>query len=142
MKSQNSEARPPRPSDWLLNASVALLGSLALSGVYATEAPGEVAIHFKRGAYVASVNGELRSMNDEIGYVLSARVGQHMTVTVEAPGGIRGVVTSPDGNSHGEPGNAVFDDVLPLSGDYHIHLRESPMGEEWKGQFTLTVEIH
>lgn len=83
----------------------------------------------------------MHSMHDEISYLVSARGGQHMTVTVGAPGAIRGLVTFPDGTSQGSPGDIFFEDVLPVSGNYHIRLRESPMGEEWRGKFTLTVEI-
>jgi hypothetical protein len=123
-----------------LSASTLLLSSLALMSAYASKA-SEIAIHFKRGAYVAQAGGELKSMHDEVSCLVSARAGQHMKVKVDAPGAIRGLVTFPDGNSQGSPGDVFFDDVLPTSGDYHIQLRESPMGEERHGKYTLTLEI-
>jgi hypothetical protein len=121
--------------------AMVLLIALALIFAHASEAASEIAIHFKRGAYVAQVDGELTSMHDEISYIVSARAGQHMKIKVDAAGAVRGLITFPDGDSQGSPGDVFFDDVLPKSGTYHIDLRESPMGEEWQGKFTLTIEI-
>ena len=87
------------------------------------------------------MGGELTSMREEISYLVSARAGQHMKIKVDAAGAVRGEVTFPGGDSQGSPGDVFFDDVLPTSGTYHIHLRESPMGEEWQGKFVLTIEI-
>jgi hypothetical protein len=123
------------------NVGNIFLIALVLISAYACEAASEIAIHFKRGAYEAQVGGELTSMHDEISYLVSARAGQHMKIKVDAAGAVRGQVTFPGGDSQGSPGDVFFDDVLPKSGTYHIHLRESPMGEEWQGKFMLTIEI-
>lgn len=124
-----------------LNGGNVFLIALTLISAYACEAASEIAIHFKRGAYEAQVGGELTSIHDEISYLVSARAGQHMTIKVDAPGAVRGQVIFPGGESQGSPGDVFFDDVLPKSGTYHIHLRESPMGEEWQGKITLIIEI-
>jgi hypothetical protein len=121
---------------------LALLITLALLSAHGAEAASEIAIHFKRGAYDARVMGELISIRDEVSYVVAAKAGQHMRIKIDAPGGVRGFITFPDGESQGAPGDIFFDGVLPKSGNYHILLRESPMGEEWQGRFTLTIEIH
>ena len=81
-------------------------------------------------------------MNDEALYVLYAKAGQHMKVKANASGPTRGFVTFPNGESSGAPGDMFFDETLPITGDYHIRLIESPMGEMWKGNYTLEVEIH
>lgn len=129
---------PKLPAHTMRNSSIlALIGLLPL----VCAAQGEIPIRFEKGAVRAQVTGELSSMQQEIRYVLSARSGQHMKITVDAPGPVRGTVSYPNGDYSGSPGDAIFDDFLPLSGNYRIALRESPMGEEWKGQFKLFVEI-
>jgi hypothetical protein len=94
------------------------------------------------GRGVAEVGGTLSSMRDEIRFVFSARSGQHLTITAAGAGPIRGMVISPDGSQSGSPGETFFDESLSVGGDYRILLRESPMGEEWSGRFTMKIELH
>lgn len=107
----------------------------------AVPAPSETRIAFKRGAIEADAPGRLAKMNDEAHFVVRARAGQHMRLRVEADGPTRGLVTFPDGEAAGAPGETFFDDTLPVDGDYHIVITESLMGEEWAGKITLHVRI-
>ena len=98
-------------------------------------------IKFKPGATEASVKGRLNGMKDVARFVLRARKGQHMRVEIIAPDATRGFVRSPSGAEEGQPGGVIFDDELTETGDYRIRVTESPMGEAWKGSFTLKVTI-
>jgi hypothetical protein len=98
-------------------------------------------IRLKKGQTVASVKGALRHIHDEASFVVRARAGQHMRITITGEGPTRGVVTFPSGQQDGGPGGLVFDDRLPETGDYRIRVTESSMGEEWKGRFFLEVSI-
>jgi hypothetical protein len=98
-------------------------------------------IQLKKGQTVAYVKGTLRHIHDEANFVLRARAGQHMRITITGEGPTRGVVTFPSGQQDGGPGGLVFDDRLPKTGDYRIRVTESSMGEEWQGRFFLEVSI-
>jgi hypothetical protein len=98
-------------------------------------------IRLKKGQTVAYVKGTLRHIHDEASFVLRARAGQHMRITITGEGPTRGVVTFPSGQQDGGPGGIIFDDHLPETGDYRIRVTESTMGEEWKGTFLLKVRI-
>jgi hypothetical protein len=63
-----------------------------------------------------------------------------MKVEIEAKGPTVIEVSTPTGNKDGEPGGVLEED-LAETGDYHVCVSEHKMGEPWKGQFTLTVEI-
>jgi hypothetical protein len=97
-------------------------------------------IRFKRGATSAKITGYL-SGSQEVCYSLKARSGQHMKVDADGKGAIVGEITMPDGRKEGQPGGPFFDSDLTETGDYRVCLSESPRGDRWKGQFTLTVEI-
>ena len=102
----------------------------------------ETRIRFAKGTTSGQVTGTLTSMDDVARYVLWARKGQHMVVTVEGDGPIRGVVVFPrKRGSEGGPGGTVFDGILPATGNYRLRITESPMGEAWQGRFTVTVSI-
>ena len=101
----------------------------------------ETRIRFKRGAIVASAQGRLSKVGDEVYFVLKAKAGQHMRVTIKGQGATRGVVIFPSGKQDGQPGGLIFDDDLDETGDYRIRVTESQMAESWKGSFTVTVEI-
>ena len=100
-------------------------------------------IRFEHGHTSARVKGRLRNIHDEANFVLRARAGQHMKVTIKGQGATRGQVTSPGGQAiGGGPGGVVFDDDLPATGDYRIRVTESQMADEWKGTFILRVDVH
>jgi hypothetical protein len=108
-----------------------------------TNAPAsaETRIVFKRGAIDAVARGRLTKMGDQVRFVVQARSGQQMRLSVDADGPTRGFVTFPNGDEAGSPGANFFDDPLPADGDYHISIAESPMGEGWSGKITLHVRI-
>lgn len=98
-------------------------------------------IVFRRGATSARVFGRLFGINDHRFFVLRARAGQHMKVTITGAGPTRGIVFFPGGGSSGMPGGVIFDENLPRTGDYIIEVSESMMGEAWVGDFRLDVSI-
>ena len=48
---------------------------------------------------------------------------------------------SPSGKQETQPGAIVFDYDLSETGDYKIGVSESNMGNSWRGNFTLKVEV-
>jgi hypothetical protein len=108
-----------------------------------TSAPftAETRIVFKRGAIEAVARGELTKIDGQVRFVVRARSGQQMRLIVDADGPTRGFVTFPSGDEVGSPGPNLFDDTLPVGGDYHIRITESPMGEGWSGKIMLHVRI-
>jgi len=98
-------------------------------------------IAFARGATVARATGYLRGLRDSAWFVLRLGAGQHMRVEVDARGGTHGTVISPSGKQETQPGAIVFDDDLSETGDYKIGVSESNMGNSWRGNFTLKVEV-
>jgi len=98
-------------------------------------------IVFARGATIARATGYLRGMRDSAWFVLRAGAGQHMRVEIDARGGTHGTVISPSGKQETQPGGVVFDDNLDETGDYKIGVSESNMGDSWRGNFTLKVEV-
>ncbi|MGC2661804.1 MAG: hypothetical protein WA324_27920 [Bryobacteraceae bacterium] len=97
-------------------------------------------IRFKHGATDAHVSGHL-SNSQEVCYALIARNGQKMKLDANAKNGAITInVTSPDGNTQGEPGGSLGMD-LSQTGKYRVCLTESMMGDPWSGSFTLNVAI-
>ena len=103
------------------------------------QAPRRIA--FARGATVARARGYLRGVHDSAWFVLRAAAGQHMRVEIDAPGSTRGSVIYPSGKQDGQPGGLIFDETIDETGDYKIVVGESNMGEPWRGNFTVKVEI-
>jgi hypothetical protein len=101
----------------------------------------ETRIVFKRGAIQGVGHGQLTGMTQELHFVVRAKSGQQMRLSVEADGPTRGLVTFPNGDTDGGPGPVFFDDTLPADGDYHIKITESSMGQAWTGGVTLHVRI-
>jgi hypothetical protein len=114
---------------------------LLVSQISWASTTAERRIRFKKGQTAASVKGTLRHIQDEANFVLRARAGQHMRITITGEGPTRGVVTFPSGQQDGGPGGLIFDNRLPETGDYRVRVTESSMGEEWKGSFLLEVSI-
>jgi hypothetical protein len=117
-----------------------MLSSLALlfaaSAVASTDAPAH-RIVFKRGAVTADVGGRLTGMGDTLRYVLKARAGQHMQISMKADGATRGSISFPNGDEEGGP-DLDFDGILPADGDYLVTINENPMGESGKALLGCT----
>lgn len=116
-----------------------LIGQVAV--IDAAAVPRAHRINFKRGQTSARVKGRLSRMFEDALFDVRARRGQHMRVEIIGDGPTRGFVTFPSGQQEGQPGGLIYDDVLPETGDYHIRVTESQMGEAWKGKFILEVII-
>jgi hypothetical protein len=101
-----------------------------------------IRITFAQGAFSAQAHGQLTSIDSELWFVVDARANQSMVAVVEGAGATRGVVTFPNGQTEGQPGGRVFDGVLPVSGEYKIHVTESPMGEGWSGRVDVVTLIY
>jgi hypothetical protein len=101
-----------------------------------------IRITFAQGAYTAQAHGQLTGVDSELWFVVDARANQSMVTVVVGAGATRGVVTFPNGQTEGQPGGRVFDGLLPVSGDYKIHVTESPMGEGWSGRVDVISLIY
>jgi hypothetical protein len=101
-----------------------------------------IRITFALGAFSAQAHGQLTGVNSELWFVVDARASQSMVAVVEGAGATRGILTFPNGRTEGQPGGRVFDGVLPTSGDYRIHVTESPMGEGWSGRVDVVTLIY
>ena len=117
--------------------------ALTLSAASFASAATERRIRFGRGQTKARVSGRLKGMRDSVVFVLRARKGQHMRVTiVKSDGPVRSMVASPSGEGEGQPGTGtIFDEELTETGLYRIRIYESQMGEQWRGSFLLELEI-
>jgi hypothetical protein len=126
-----------------MSRSLQILSLLAFVFAAAVAASADAPAHrivFKRGAVTADVVGRLTGMGDTLRYVLKAKTGQHMQISMQADGAARGSISFPNGDEDGGP-DLDFDGNLPADGDYLITIHESPMGEEWKGTVRLHVSI-
>ncbi len=101
-----------------------------------------IRITFAPGAYSGQGHSEMLGIRSQRWFVVHARAGQVMIVIVEGRGATRGVVSSPGGSSNGQPGGRVFDASVPRTGDYRIHVTESPMGQGWSGRVDVVVVIY
>ncbi len=101
-----------------------------------------IRIRFAPGAYSGQGHSQLLGIRSQRWFVVHARAGQEMIVIVEGRGATRGVVSFPGGGSNGQPGGRVFDASVPRTGDYRIHVTESPMGQGWSGRVDVVVVIY
>ena len=122
-------------------ASLVLITSALSVSSFSSTAKGVRRINFKHGKTHVSIRGHLNSITDEDYFVLRAKKGQHMRVEIIGDGPTRGVLLFPNGEQDGGPGGVVYDDTLPATGDYRIRVTESSMGEAWRGNFILKIEI-
>jgi hypothetical protein len=100
-----------------------------------------IRIRFAAGAYAGQARSRLTGINAEKWFVVHARAGQEMIVIVKGAGPTRGTVHFSNGQQDGQPGGRVFDDTLPVSGDYRIRVTESSMAEAWNGKVDVIVVI-
>jgi hypothetical protein len=101
-----------------------------------------IRITFAAGAYSGQAHSSLTGIHSEKWFVVHARADQTMVVVVEGKGPTRGIVYFPNGHSSGQPGGRIFDDTLPVSGDYRIKVTESSMGEAWSGRVDVVALIY
>jgi hypothetical protein len=105
--------------------------------------PGQKAcpirITFAPGAYSGQAHSQLTGIHSKRWFVVNANAGQTMVVVVEGAGPTGGIVYFPNGQSNGQPGGRIFDDNLPVTGDYKIKVMESQLGEAWSGRVDVVV---
>lgn len=124
---------------------VVAAAALVAGQVATASAAPPTRIRFETGAITARVKGTIPRGRDEALYVLSAREGQHMIVSL-APGakGLElanaGEVRSPSGAQEGGKGGVIFDKVLAETGDYTIRVARNLMATHG-GAAGYTVEI-
>lgn len=99
-----------------------------------------VRIEFAPGQKIVQVQGRLSGVHDEAEFSFLGRADQRVKIDLSAPGGIRGQLVFPSGKVEGAPGGRIFDGRLPETGEYHVRVHESPMGESWVGAFVLGIE--
>lgn len=101
-----------------------------------------IRIRFAAGAYSGQAHSQMAGIRSQRWFVVHARAGQTMVVIVKGHGPTRGIVYYPNGQSAGQPGGRVFDDSLPVTGDYRIRVTESTMGQAWSGRVDVAVLIY
>jgi hypothetical protein len=101
-----------------------------------------IRITFARGAYSGQAHSTLTGIHSEKWFVVHANAGQTMLVIVKGRGPTRGIVYFPNGTSSGQPGGRIFDDTVPVTGDYRIRVTESQMGTAWSGGVDVVVVIY
>lgn len=101
-------------------------------------------IQFAAGAYSATVSGYSSLACPRASYVLRARAGQRMVVSVSSGGPMIGMVIVPNGGLQSGYANtaAVFDSILPVTGDYTIQLEQDTRYAGWEGQYSMTVSVY
>jgi hypothetical protein len=99
---------------------------LALSlPVLASDGTREERVHFKAGAEGAAVKGHIKGRED-VDYVLGAKAGQRMTVTLHSDNPQAYFNVLPPGSEEalfvGSTSGNSFDGTLPETGDYRIRV--------------------
>ena len=97
-------------------------------------------IHVPHGHGTVFVHGHLRGFHSRARFVLHARRGRTLTLSMVRGGPTVIMLRFPNGQQDGAPGGV--EDVLPQTGDYRITLTEHRMGDPWNGPFTLKVRLH
>lgn len=100
-------------------------------------------IQFPLGSYNATVTGFSSLACPRASYVLWARRGQRMIVSVTSGGPMVGMVIVPNGGLQSGYANtaALFDAVLPVTGDYTLRLEQDTRYAGWEGQYSMMVSI-
>jgi hypothetical protein len=100
-------------------------------------------IQFPLGSYNATVTGVSSLACPRANYVLWARRGQRMIVTVRSGGPMIGIVIVPNGGLQSGSSNtaAIFDSILPVTGEYAIQVEQDTRFAGWEGQYSITVSI-
>jgi hypothetical protein len=101
-----------------------------------------IRIRFAAGAYSGQAHSQLTGIRSQRWFVVHARAGQTMVIVVKGQGPTRGTVYFPNGGSSGQPGGRVFDDTLPVTGDYRIRVTESAMGQAWSGRVDVVALVY
>lgn len=101
-------------------------------------------ITFTAGSFGATVSGYSSLACPRASYVLRARAGQRMVVTVSSGGPMIGMVIVPNGGLQSGYANtaAIFDNTLPVTGDYTIQLEQDTRYAGWEGQYSMTVSVY
>ncbi len=101
-------------------------------------------IKFKKGAYTAQAKGKFTKINEDVTFNVKAEKGQRMIVKILplAEGlATAGTVTSPTGESDGQPGGLVFNSLLKESGYYKIRVTQRPTDHKFPAEFMVEVML-
>lgn len=129
---------------------VCLLAALVATPVVALPAPSDatrtVPVRFARGASSATVKGAVRGY-DTVDYVLGARQGQRLTVSMRTSNASSYFTVLPPGEDAEAPeGGATVTDyngVLTASGDWRVRvfLMRNAARRAERANYTLTLAI-
>lgn len=130
-----------------------IMGLLAACGivflglpVQATEGIRTVPVHFKKGSSQATIQGQIKG-RETIDYVLGARAGQTMTVTLKTKHTALYFNVLPPGSEEaifvGQTSGSHFEGKLPKDGDYRVrvYLVRAAARRDESAKYTLTVKI-
>jgi hypothetical protein len=124
---------------------IAAVLTLQVSAVSA-QAPREERVSFKPGSSSATINGSIQG-EDSIDYVLGARAGQTMSVTLKSSNGANSFNVLPPGSEAaiaiGENLGNTWSGTLPADGNYRIRvfLMRSAARRKEAAKYTLSVAI-
>ncbi len=93
------------------------------------------------GQPTTRIQGTLSGIRDKALFTLRAYTGQHLKVAISGKGSTRGIVIYPSGKIEGGPTGTILNETLAETGEYHIRVEESRMGEGWQGTFILEIEL-
>jgi hypothetical protein len=100
-------------------------------------------ISFRRGSYSASVSDRVR-VDEEAEYVVAARAGQHIFITVQTqpPGSVVVTVTDPDGGQVelNRKGTDRWNAKLNGDGDYQLVVKKRKP-DRVASKYTMRVRI-
>lgn len=102
-------------------------------------------IRFPRDSTWVTVNGKMKGVNHPVTVYIPVKQGRHLTVSVSPEDMIANVrinqLFTPDGKADG-PFGRELKTQLHQQGTYKLIIAENMMqGDEWKGNFKLTIKV-
>jgi hypothetical protein len=89
----------------------------------------------------ARVAGHLRGLDDRSDFTFEAAANTRLKLDIIAPGPLRWMITFPSGKKDGASGGGSLERSLTETGSYLLTVTESPMGEAWRGEFKIVIQV-
>ena len=120
---------------WLLTMFVLVMVTACATALEASHT-----IELPSAGRSIQIAGQLQGMDQVEVFTFFARSGTILKIDISATGSVRGVVESPSGQTEGGPGGVILNQELTETGNYRLRVKESTMGEAWRGGFTVHIE--
>lgn len=117
--------------------SVLMIGFISISGAQASDTP----IRFAKGQISTTITGKLKPNVDEQWYRFNAEKGQYALINIAPPSGKNkatpetanvGVLHMPDGSQDGTKGGIIYQNCLPMTGEYQLRIARNLMATQGK----------